>query len=106
MTGPSLAEKMAHCPGCQKPVLNAGQFWSHAEFSIRCPWCQSNIQITIEPKITVKSLKPEEKTDDGNAQNIQSMQVPPEGGLKIIGYIYPESQKTKDGQAGQNNQQS
>jgi len=44
-------KKMTHCPECNKPVLNNGQFSTPVTFSIRCPWCQSNLKVSVQIKV-------------------------------------------------------
>jgi len=51
-------DKVAHCPGCGKPVMSEGEFSSFAKFKIKCPWCQEAIQIQVVAKVIAISLKP------------------------------------------------
>lgn len=52
-------KKVSHCPSCQKPVLNNGQFASPVTFSIRCPWCQQNLKITVQVRIVTELAAPD-----------------------------------------------
>jgi endogenous inhibitor of DNA gyrase (YacG/DUF329 family) len=47
-------EKMTNCPKCGKPILNGGVFTAPTRFNIRCPWCQSRLQITVHSKLVSK----------------------------------------------------
>lgn len=58
-------QSMTHCPKCSKPLLNGGQFSGWAEFSMRCPWCQAIVVVSIQPKITTTlKLEHESFTDE------------------------------------------
>lgn len=47
---------MSNCSVCHKPILNSGDFSSPAKFKIRCPWCQSTLQVSVSMKITVEEI--------------------------------------------------
>jgi len=105
---------MTNCPKCGKPILNGGIFTSHARFTIRCPWCQSTLQINIQPKIVteviklgngngdgkstepIPNLKEGEKDiarmfySDEQAQQGNSQSANSKGSMKLVGYLYPE----------------
>lgn len=48
----NMDKKMTNCPKCSKPILNGGMFTSTARFNMRCPWCQTTLEVIIQPKIT------------------------------------------------------
>jgi hypothetical protein len=52
----SFQNGITHCPKCSKPLLSGGEFWGTAEFSMRCPWCQAAVLVSVCPKISA-SLK-------------------------------------------------
>ncbi len=98
--------KMTHCPKCHKPVLNGGQFWGSAQFTIKCPWCQSVITLSVQQQILVRLKNPEPTptfhSDPECAQSINNeptgFESPPqtqssEDGYKVVGYIYPQNEK-------------
>lgn len=51
---------MTNCPNCQKPVICEGHFTPITNFNIRCSWCQSDLKISIEPKIIVQLINQEQ----------------------------------------------
>jgi uncharacterized protein with PIN domain len=60
---------MTHCPKCHKPLFNGGHFSGWAEFCLRCPWCQTAVAVTIQPKITasIKDAEGETVVDQKSA---------------------------------------
>ena len=92
-------EKMTNCPHCRKPILNGGVFTSPAKFTIRCPWCQATLAITIMPKIIAEVIKldhedvrqAESGFGDGklgsNKETVHASDAVP--GFKVVGYMYP-----------------
>lgn len=101
---------MTHCPKCHKPVLNAGQFWGCAQFTIKCPWCQAVLTLSVQQQVSAKLKIPEQPggyqqqpeyaaaahDDSGfetpmpsSSRNAGSDQ----DGFKVVGYIYPQGDK-------------
>ncbi|PIR41162.1 MAG: hypothetical protein COV31_01990 [Candidatus Yanofskybacteria bacterium CG10_big_fil_rev_8_21_14_0_10_46_23] len=60
----SSITKMSNCPSCHKPVLNQGMFSAMATFHMRCPWCQTNLHIEVQPKIVTTALLEKFEPDD------------------------------------------
>lgn len=106
--------KMTHCPKCHKPVLNGGQFWGFAQFTIKCPWCQTVIAVTVQQQIQAKLKTPEptpvySHTADFNglsgSDGLDFEAAMPgaqpdssgEDGFKVVGYIYPQGEKKSPG---------
>jgi hypothetical protein len=111
-------KKMSHCPGCNKPVMNNGQFIGPAQFRIRCPWCQENLLVTVQTKITVEAIAshPDHATTEirtepivntettvskaSEAQSSINEPVAPPfkvslgKGMKLVGYVYPDNQSS------------
>lgn len=107
-----MEKKVTHCPKCQKPTMNGGQFMGAAQFKIKCPWCQAVLRITVQPKITAEILNGEEARhlqDSFNPFANQSSNEPinsefenfedsseksgiPPSGMKVVGYLYPDKQ--------------
>jgi phage FluMu protein Com len=54
-----MEDKMTNCPACGKPVLNEGQFTSFLQFNLKCPWCQTMLKVTVQPKVTALIVRPE-----------------------------------------------
>ncbi len=106
-----MDKKVTHCPKCQKPTLNGGQFMGAAQFKIKCPWCQVILRITVQPKVTAEIISEDESGQmqdtfptfldhasmesdpnlfGGHGQSGQAKI--PESGMKVIGYLYPDKQ--------------
>jgi hypothetical protein len=51
-----MPKKMANCPNCSKPILSEATLVSPSNFKILCPHCLSKLEVTIQPKITVKAV--------------------------------------------------
>jgi hypothetical protein len=110
-----LENKMTHCPKCGKPVLNAGQFWGCAQFTMKCPWCQSILTVSVQQQVTAKLKNP---SASGNSEYQQAPEYSAMGddmgfdspsmqqrqaasqnedGFKVVGYIYPQGDKKPSG---------
>jgi endogenous inhibitor of DNA gyrase (YacG/DUF329 family) len=110
----SQENKMTHCPKCGKPVLNSGQFWGNAQFTIKCPWCQTVVSVCVQQQITAKlkqaepiggyvgqaefsqSRAQDDSGFDSPAPHRQSGSVG-EDGFKVVGYIYPQGDSKPPG---------
>lgn len=101
--------KMTHCPKCHKPVLNGGQFWGSAQFTIKCPWCQTVIVISVQPQIVARLKNPEPMNgfspvpEYGQSSEPTGFESPArtaqvgEDGFKVVGYIYPQNENQPPG---------
>lgn len=105
-------KKVTHCPKCQKPAINSGQFIGSAQFNIKCPWCQAVIRITVQPKIVAEvvigtdaqhmqdTINPygHSQTHDmlfdpetASLKDLdESLPQIPKDGMRISGYLYPD----------------
>jgi phage FluMu protein Com len=105
MPGVWPLEKVSHCPNCQKIILTGGQFTGSAEFNIRCPWCQTNIEISIQPKIMTRAVKSSsvdqtayvDSSPIAKNQSVEGRRDSrvTDGGMRIVGYLYPEEKQTE-----------
>jgi len=106
-------KKVTHCPKCQKPTMNGGQFMGAAQFKIKCPWCQAVLRITVQPKITAEIITgveaqnlndsydpfehqplPDEmfESTQGTQHSADQSTAIPKSGMKVTGYLYPDKQ--------------
>lgn len=104
-------KKIGHCPKCQKPIFNGGIFMAAAQFKMRCSWCQTTLDVHVQPRVVVQQSAPDsaisnfghdKNSHDQNGLNETEMAplaktasgLP---GLKLIGYLYSEdSEASKD----------
>ena len=113
-----IEKKMANCPKCQKPILNEGIFTASVRFNMRCAWCQSTLEINVQPKIVTEVIKlangdsVREIYENGHKIHYETQKTVPiptkasgqlplsngeldvkdinQRGFRIVGYFYPE----------------
>ncbi len=105
--------KVTHCPQCSKPVLTAGQFWGSAQFTIKCPRCQTMLTVMVQQQISTRAKMPQPlaQFSDGldlalaPPNNLRFNHSPPgvfdmqpaqskKDGFKLACYTCPQGDKT------------